>query len=121
LTTYVDCIYDQLHRVYDNGGRYFVLFNLAPLELAPEYAAPPKDVDFNQYWPDKPKNHTELNGRMMEQVVTVNSIYDYRTPFEVVIEKNFPGASFAVYNVNGLVSGVMLMIIASETDQVDAR
>jgi hypothetical protein len=78
-------------------------------------------INFNQYWPDKPKNHTELNGRMMEQVVTVNSIYDYRTPFEVVIEKNFPGASFAVYNVNGLVSGVMPMIIVSETDQADAR
>jgi hypothetical protein len=83
---------------------------LAPLELAPEYAAPPHDVGFNQYWPDKPKNHTELNGRMMEQVVTVNSIYDYRTPFEVVIERNWPGASFVVYNVNGLVSGALFHI-----------
>lgn len=76
--------------------------NLAPLELAPEYAAPPNDVGPNQYWPDKPKNHTELSGRMMEQVVTVNSIYDYRTPFEVLIERNWPGAEFAVFDVNGL-------------------
>ena len=36
--------------------------------------------------------------------MTVNAIYNYRTPFEVVIEKNWPGASFAIFNVNGLVS-----------------
>ena len=104
LTTYVDCIYEQLHRVYDNGGRYFVLFNIAPLELAPEYAAPPNDVGNNQYWLGKPKNHTLISYRMMEQVVTINSIFNYRTPFEVVIERNWPGASFAVFDVNGLVS-----------------
>ena len=44
LTTYVDCIYEQFNRVYDNGGQYIVLFNLAPLELAPEYAAPPNQL-----------------------------------------------------------------------------
>ena len=104
MTTYVDCIYEQLSRVYDNGGRYFVLFNVAPLELAPEYAAPPYDVGNNQYWHGKPRNHTLISYRMMEEVVTVNAIYNYRTPFEVVIEKNWPGASFAVFNVNGLVS-----------------
>ena len=56
-----------------------------------------------QYWPDKPSNHTLLNQRMVEQVVTVNDIFDYRTPYDVVLAKQFPGASFAVYNVNGLV------------------
>ena len=48
LSTYVDCVYDQLKRVYDNGGRYFVLFNIANLYDAPEYAAPPNDVGANQ-------------------------------------------------------------------------
>ena len=104
ITTYVDCIYNQLQRVYDNGGRYFVLMNIAPLNLAPEYAAPPNDVGANQYWPDKPKNHTELSGRMLEQVVTVNAIFEYRTPFAVEIKKRFPGASIAVFDVHGLVS-----------------
>ena len=36
LVTYTDCIYNQIQRVYDNGGRYFVLMNIAPLNLAPE-------------------------------------------------------------------------------------
>lgn len=104
LTTYVDCIYDQIGRVYANGGRYFVLFNIAPLNLAPIFAAPPYDVGANQYWPDKPSNHSELNGRMVEEVVSVNAIFDYRTAWAVELAKQYPGASIAVYNVNGLVS-----------------
>lgn len=115
LTTYVDCIYDQLSRVYDNGGRYFVLINNAPLQWAPEYAAPPNDVGANQYWPDKPKNHTLLAYRMLEQVVTVNSIFDYRTPVDVVLEHKWPGASFAVFDVNGLVSDRHLTNHACQT------
>jgi hypothetical protein len=96
-------MYDQIQRVYDNGGRYFVLFNIAPLNLAPLYAAPPYDIGSNQYWNPKPKNHTLYNGRMLEEVVTVNAIYEYRTPYAVALKRRYPGASFAVYDVNGLV------------------
>ena len=106
LVTYTDCIYNQLHRIYDNGGRYFVLFNIAPLNLAPMYAAPPNDLGPLQYWPEKPKNHTLISYRMEEEVVTVNAIFDYRTPFAVEIKKRFPGASFAVYDVHGLVGSI---------------
>lgn len=73
LTSYVDCVYESLKRVYDSGGRYFVIFNNAPLWWAPEYAAPPYDVGPNQYWPDKPANHTLIEQRMVEEVVTVVS------------------------------------------------
>ena len=41
---------------------------------------------------------------MMEYVALVNSIYEYRTPFAVELAKRYPGASFAVYDVHGLVS-----------------
>ena len=81
-----------------------MLFNIAPLNLAPEYAAPPYDVGANQYWPDKPKNHTLLNGRMIQEVATVNAIFKYRTPYAVELKNRYPGASFAVYNVHDLVS-----------------
>ncbi|KAK3691167.1 hypothetical protein LTR37_018821 [Vermiconidia calcicola] len=106
LTTYINCIYNQMQRVYDNGGRNFVLFNVAPLYFAPEYAAPPYDVGVNQYWLDKPKNHTQLSGRMLEQVVTVNAIFDYRTPFAVEIKKRYPGARIAVFDVHGLMTDI---------------
>lgn len=103
LTSYVDCVYESLGRVYDNGGRYFVLFNNAPLYFAPEYAGPPNDVGANQYWADKPENHTLIEQRMLEEVVTTNEIFDYRTPVEVALQGRWPGARFAVFDVNSLV------------------
>ena len=108
ISTYLDCVYNQLERVYDNGGRYFVIMNAPPLNLAPEYGIPGQGgVGPNQYWSDKGEgvggNLTEISGRMLEQVVTVNSIYEYRTPFEAKIAERYPGASFAVYDVHGLV------------------
>ncbi|EMC93212.1 carbohydrate esterase family 16 protein [Baudoinia panamericana UAMH 10762] len=107
ITTYVDCVYDQLSRVYANGGRFFVILNVAPLNLAPEYGIPGQGgVGPNQYWPDKSGNLTEISERMLEQVVTVNSIYDYRTPFEVEIARRYPGASFAVFNVHDLMQDI---------------
>jgi phospholipase/lecithinase/hemolysin len=101
LTTYVSCVYDQLKRVYENGGRYFVILNVAPLNQAPMYQP---DAGPDGYWPNKTGNYSEISGRMMEQVVTVNALYDYRTPYEVRVAESFPGASFAVYNVHDLVS-----------------
>lgn len=80
-----------------------MLFNIAPLDLSPQYAAPPYDVGPDLYWPDKPKNHTLIAGRMLEEVVTVNEIYKYRTPVDVVLKNKFPGARFADFNVHDLV------------------
>lgn len=38
IPDYVDCIFEKFDRIYKAGGRYFVLMNMAPLELAPLYA-----------------------------------------------------------------------------------
>ncbi|KAK5133805.1 hypothetical protein LTR08_007235 [Meristemomyces frigidus] len=103
LTTYIDCVYAQLARLYAAGGRNFVLMNVAPLNLAPIYEAEPFSAGDNQYWTNRTDNFTETSGRMMEQVVAVNAVFEYRTPFEVLIGGGWAGASFAVYDVNGLV------------------
>ncbi len=104
LTTYVDCVYDQLDRVYANGGRFFVLLNVAPLNLAPEYGILGQGgAGPNQYWEDKSGNISEISGRMLEEVVSANAIYQYRTPYEVVLANRYPGADFALYNVHDLV------------------
>ena len=47
--------------------------------------------------------HAQVTLGMLEQVVTVNSIYEYRTPFEVKVANRFPGSSWAVFDVHGLV------------------
>ena len=106
VTTYVDCIYHALDTVYATGGRQFVLMNLAPLHLAPLYAVPENggvSGEESSYWPWKPENITEVSYRMKEQVVALNQVFSYRTPYELSIARRYPGASFAVMDMYGLV------------------
>lgn len=107
IVDYMDCVYEQLQRLYDQGGRYFVIMNVAPLNLAPLYGLPGKGgITADNYWPNKPSNITEISYRMLEEVVTVNAIYEYKTPFVAEISKTFPEARFALFDVHSLVSSI---------------
>ncbi|KAF2733003.1 hypothetical protein EJ04DRAFT_513545 [Polyplosphaeria fusca] len=105
LTSYLDCVYATLDTLYHNGARSFILLNLAPLQLLPQYATPANGgLAATQYFPDKPANITEISWRMYEAVATVNAVYAYRTPFETVIQKRWPEAQVANFDVNGLIT-----------------
>lgn len=111
IESYLDCVYDQLARVYANGGRYFVIMNIAPLNLNPQYGLPGKGgLAATQYWPDKNEtaggNVTEISYIMLEQLTLVNAVYQYRTPFAVEINRRYPGSHFAVYDVHGLMTDI---------------
>ncbi|KAL1966150.1 hypothetical protein VTN77DRAFT_4702 [Rasamsonia byssochlamydoides] len=107
IPDYIECVYSALDRVYANGARYFVLMNVAPLQLAPLYAtAANGGVGANNYWPDKPSNWTEISYRMWESVATVNDVYKYQTPYELLVAKRYPGAHFAVMDINALISDI---------------
>lgn len=122
IPDYIECIYSSLDKVYDNGGRYFVLMNIAPLQLTPLYATPENGgVGPNHYWPDKPDNLTEISYRMWEQVANVNDVFKYQTPFELLIQKRYPGASFAVMDMNGLVSTLTSNLAGRVIDLIDLR
>jgi hypothetical protein len=105
---YVNCIYSALDRLYEAGGRYFVILNLAPLNLAPQYSLPSAGgLAATKYWPDKSvfqPNITETSYKMMEYVVTLNDVFYYQTPYEVVVAQRYKGAHLAVFNVHSLVS-----------------
>ncbi|KAE8359143.1 glycoside hydrolase superfamily [Aspergillus caelatus] len=107
ISDYVECVYESLDRIYASGGRYFVLMNLAPLQLTPQYAlledGGAKTVS---WWPDKPGNQTLISYRMWEQVVNVNEVFRYRTPYEVLVADRYPGAGVAVMDMYGLLSDI---------------
>jgi hypothetical protein len=104
IPDYIECVYTSLDKVYANGARYFVIMNAAPLQLAPLYGTPQAGgVTGGQYWPGKPANITEVSYRMKETVVTVNDVYKYQTPFEVLVQRRYPGANFAVMDMYSLV------------------
>ena len=105
LASYTDCIFSQLDSLYASGGRFFVLINLFPLDLVPQYAnLSAGGVTADRFWPDKPSNVTLYYERMLESVATANQIYQYRTPYEALIANRYPGANFALFNVHDLVS-----------------
>jgi hypothetical protein len=108
ITNYTDCVFGAIQSVYDNGGRYFVLQNVAPLQLSPQYGLPGKGgLETTQYWPDKPSNITEISYKMFEYVSLVNAVFKYETPYLTEVVKQFPGAHIAVMDINGLVSEIL--------------
>jgi hypothetical protein len=116
IPDYIDCVYDQFSRLYDSGARYFVLQNVSPLQLSPQYGLPSKGgLNATQYWPEKiTKNTTEVSGRMLETVTTVNDVFKYRTPYEVLLANKYPGAHFALMDMYGLVSFFFSLGVSAE-------
>lgn len=107
IVNYTDCVFNAIQRIYDNGGRYFVLQNVAPLQLSPQYGLPGKGgLASTQYWPEKPSNITEISYKMLEYVSLVNNIFKYETPYLTEVANRYPGAQIAVMDINGLVSGL---------------
>lgn len=43
---------------------------------------------------------------MKEYTKLVSALFTYRTPFEVTLAKRYPGASFAVFDVNTLITEI---------------
>ena len=100
LTDYTNCVFDSLDGLYAAGGRYFVVNNVLPLWLTELYG---RNAGPNRYWPNKPSNVTEISYKMEEYVTTVNNVYKYEIPNDVLLANRYPGASFAQFNVYQLV------------------
>lgn len=108
LADYMDCVYTQVARLYANGARSFVLLNLAPLDLLPQYALPENGgLPATQFFPTKPSyNATEINERIHESVATLNQVYAYRSPYEAQICDQYPGIKIANFDVNALMTDI---------------
>ena len=104
IPDYVDCVFEQIDRLYRYGARYFLLNKLGAMYLAPQYAMPAAGgLRETQYWPDKFSNITAASQRMLQQVALVNAIYEFKTPLEVKYQRRYPEANFALVNLEGLV------------------
>ena len=105
LTSYVGCIWSVFDHIYRAGGRRFVLLNNNALQMTPLYQIPSKGgVGNSSYWPNKGnQNVTQYNQKMLEYVAMTNRMMDYGAPFNHIIKRRWPGASFALYNVHDLI------------------
>ncbi|RDI77215.1 hypothetical protein Vi05172_g12771 [Venturia inaequalis] len=104
ITDYIDCVYSSLDKIYAAGGRWFILMNVIPLNLLPQYALPSNGgATATRSFPNKASlNATEISYRMMGQVELVDEAFQYRTPFEVKFGDKFKEANFAYFDVNSL-------------------
>ncbi|KAI1353985.1 carbohydrate esterase family 16 protein [Xylaria sp. FL0043] len=118
IDDYIDCVWSLFDGVYSTGGRRFVLFTQAPLDQSPLYKSIPDggtgDIG---YWTDKETyNTTAYEGKMLEYTTTVDTIFDYGAPFQLLVKKRWPGASFTILNTHQII----LDIIATPDKYLDA-
>jgi phospholipase/lecithinase/hemolysin len=104
IPNYVDCVFEQIDRLYQHGARHFILNTLGALYLSPQYGMPGAGgLRATQYWLDKYSNITASSQRMLEQVALVNAIYKARTPLDVECRRRYPEAQFALVDLEALV------------------
>jgi hypothetical protein len=110
LKDYVDCVYSIIDTLKNEAdARYFVLLNLAPLHLLPQYATPANGgLPATKFFPGKAgQNITEISYRMQKAVTAVNEIFAYRTPYEAEISERWDGeVKIANFDVNALITDI---------------
>ncbi|CAK7215785.1 hypothetical protein SCUCBS95973_002595 [Sporothrix curviconia] len=108
LSSYVDCVWQVLDAIYAAGGRRIVLFNQAPLHLAPMYRPQSAGgAGNNQYWANKTLyNETEYAGKILEYTTSVNTIFAYGVPYWTRVRRRWLGAAVAVFDTHQLLTDV---------------
>ncbi|KAL3443932.1 GDSL lipase/esterase [Aspergillus insuetus] len=110
ITAYTDCVFEQLDRLYEVGARRFVLMNIAPLHLSPQYARPEDGgVAASPFWEDKSEfngNLTQATEKMRQYSTLVNAVFEYRVPFEMRAARRYPGGSFVVFDTHSLMTDI---------------
>lgn len=108
ISTFVNCIWSFFDQIYATGARNFVLMNEAPLNRAPMFApASEGGTGNNQYWGNKTAYDVpEYQDKIYQFTTSVNTMFDYGLPFELVEKKRWPGATFAIFDTHQLVLDV---------------
>ncbi|KAK5169906.1 uncharacterized protein LTR77_005884 [Saxophila tyrrhenica] len=99
LRDYTRCLFEAFDQLYASGARSFLLFNTAPLHLAPQFADDDHGgQEATQYWPDKPSNRTQIARKMEQQTTSVNEILRFQVSYEMLVAGRYPGAHIALFD-----------------------
>ncbi|KJZ72429.1 hypothetical protein HIM_08232 [Hirsutella minnesotensis 3608] len=108
LTSFVDCVWALFDSVYRAGGRRFILINQLPLQLAPLYATPGAAGRGNtRYWRDRAAyNVTDFQDKLKQYTTTVNTMFDYGVPFELLVRQRWRGSTFSILDAHSILTDV---------------
>lgn len=108
LSSLVDCVWDSFDRIYATGGRRFVVMNMVPLEKSPLYASLESGgVSDTPTWSDKSNyNTSEYENKMFQYSHAVNDLWDYSTPFHLLVKQRWPGAEVAVFDAHSILEKI---------------
>jgi phospholipase/lecithinase/hemolysin len=101
LTSFVEGVWKTIDHVHAAGGRHIVLLNAAPLELAPLYKA-----SFPGPNKPTPKIAAEIENKILQFTSSVNTMFEYGVPFQLLIQKRWPGASISIFDTNTLLRDI---------------
>ncbi|KAL3952247.1 hypothetical protein ACCO45_013964 [Purpureocillium lilacinum] len=105
LDSFVDCIWSVFDRIYQTGGRRFVLLTELPLETAPMYAQPSVYGRGNdRYWAD-PSHYdvTAYLDKLKDSIAYVNSAFKSGAATHFTrAQKRWKGATLAIFDTHQL-------------------
>ncbi|EHA47261.1 hypothetical protein MCOR27_003426 [Pyricularia oryzae] len=108
LSTFTDCVWEVFDGIYAAGGRRFVLLNEAPLDLSPLYAPSGSGGSGDSvFWLNKTSyNETQYSQKMMQYTSTINTVFDYGVPFNLLVQSRWPKAVFSIFDVHGFLTDI---------------
>jgi GDSL-like Lipase/Acylhydrolase len=108
LNDYVDCVFQTFDRIYQAGGRKFVLMNNIPLQFTPLYGLPEAGgLSWSSFWQDKPSNLTAVSNDMKYNVDTTNAAFVNQSASIMQQGQRYSGAQMAIFDTHSLVLSLM--------------
>ena len=99
-------MWDVLDRIYETGGRYFVVVTQGPVQHFPLYKAVERGgVGDSRGWENKTSyNTTAYEEKMMQYVRSVNTMINQGAVFNLKVKDRWPGATVVIYDTYTLMS-----------------
>ncbi|KAI8680729.1 hypothetical protein NCS56_00478800 [Fusarium sp. Ph1] len=100
---------DVFDALYETGGRHFIAITPPAAEHSPAYLIPEDGGRLdNPAWLNKTAyNMTDYNYKLMEYLTSAKAMLQYGVPFQLIVEKRWPGSTFSFFDLHGLMTHML--------------
>ncbi|KAJ4328555.1 hypothetical protein N0V84_000914 [Fusarium piperis] len=83
ITSFINCVWNVFDALYETGGPCPAWFNKTAY------------------------NMTDYNYKLMEYLTSAKKMLQYGVPFQLIVEKRWPGATFSFFDLHGLLNDLL--------------